>query len=421
MTHIEQMIQDLCPNGVEFKTLGEVCEIRGRIGFRGYTRQDQVSKGEGAISLSPANIKGSKISYDDSTYITWEKYKESPEIMVDNGDVIFCKTASVGKTAYIDELPEKATINPQLVLLKNIKCNSKFLSYYLQTPRIQDVVKQMQGVGSVPNVSQAMLSKLAIPLPPIEIQKKIVECLDKFSALAAELQAELQMRRKQYEYYRTQLLTPHSDCNSADNTDDCNWEWKTLGEIFELRGGYTPSKNKPEFWEEGTIPWFRMEDIRENGRILKDAILHISPIAVKGQGLFEKDSFVLATSATIGEHALLAVDALTNQRFTNLKVRKQYKSVLYTKFIFYYMFKVDEFCKAHTNISGFESVDMDALRKMPFPIPPLSEQIRIADLLDKFEALTTSLSDGIPAEQAAQQKRYEYYRDLLLTFDRKAV
>ena len=180
MTHIEQMIQDLCPNGVEFKTLGEVCEIRGRIGFRGYTRQDQVSKGEGAISLSPANIKGSKISYDDSTYITWEKYKESPEIMVDNGDVIFCKTASVGKTAYIDELPEKATINPQLVLLKNIKCNSKFLSYYLQTPRIQDVVKQMQGVGSVPNVSQAMLSKLAIPLPPIEIQKKIVECLDKF-------------------------------------------------------------------------------------------------------------------------------------------------------------------------------------------------------------------------------------------------
>ena len=239
--------------------------------------------------------------------------------------------------------------------------------------------------------------------------------------LQAELQAELQMRRKQYEYYRTQLLTPHSDCNSADKTDDAQWEWKTLGEIFELRGGYTPSKNKPEFWEAGTIPWFRMEDIRENGRILKDAILHISPIAVKGQGLFEKDSFVLATSATIGEHALLAVDALTNQRFTNLKVRKQYKSVLYTKFIFYYMFKVDEFCKAHTNISGFESVDMDALRKMPFPIPPLSEQIRIADLLDKFEALTTSLSDGIPAEQAAQQKRYEYYRDLLLTFDRKAV
>lgn len=95
-----------------------------------------------------------------------------------------------------------------------------------------------------------------------------------------------------------------------------------MGEIFEMRNGYTPSKSNNSFWDNGTIPWFRMEDIRENGRILSDAIQHITPEAVKGKGLFEANTFILATTATIGEHALIIADSLANQRFTNLKVRK---------------------------------------------------------------------------------------------------
>lgn len=396
MTHIEQMIQDMCPHGVEFKMLGEVATLsRGKVYSKEYLRDNA---GEYPVYSSQTANNGElgRINtYDyDGKYLTWTTdgayagtvFRREGRFSITN---VCGLISNVDKTLSID-----------------------FLYYWLNKVAKGYVY---QGMGN-PKLMSNVMETIEIPLPPIEIQQKIVECLDKFSALAAELQAELQARRKQYEFYRTQLLTPPQNISSDNSTDERNWKWKTLGEIFELRGGYTPSKNNPEFWEEGTIPWFRMEDIRENGRILKDAILHITPIAVKGKGLFEKDSFVLATSATIGEHALLAVDALTNQRFTNLKVREQYKSVLHTKFIFYYMFKVDEFCKAHTNISGFESVDMDALKKMPFPIPPLNEQKRIADLLDKFEALTTSLSDGIPAEQAAQQKRYEYYRDRLLTF-----
>ena len=98
--------------------------------------------------------------------------------------------------------------------------------------------------GSIPALNKSDLDKFPIPLPPLEIQKKIVECLDKFSALAAELQAELQLRRKQYEYYRTQLLTPHSDCNSADNTDDAQWEWKTLGEVCTILRGKRLTKSE---------------------------------------------------------------------------------------------------------------------------------------------------------------------------------
>ncbi|MGL5894484.1 MAG: restriction endonuclease subunit S, partial [Bacteroidales bacterium] len=79
-------------------------------------------------------------------------------------------------------------------------------------------------------------------------------------------------------------------------------EWKTLGEVFETRNGYTPSKANKDFWEDGTIPWFRMEDLRLNGNILGDAIQHITPKAIKGKGLFESNSIILATTATIGEH-----------------------------------------------------------------------------------------------------------------------
>lgn len=193
-------------------------------------------------------------------------------------------------------------------------------------------------------------------------------------------------------------------------------EFKPLGEVFEMRNGYTPSKNESSFWEDGTIPWFRMEDIRENGRILSDSIQHITPAAVKGKGLFEANTFILATTATIGEHALIIADSLANQRFTNLKVRKSLSNLLETKFVFYYMFIVDEFCKNNTNVSGFASVDMGKLKRMPFPIPPLEVQEEIVRILDRFADYAAELQ----AELQARKEQYEYYRNLLLTFNPSA-
>ena len=207
MNEIDKLIQELCPDGVEYKKLGEVCEIKGRIGFRGYTRKDLVNDGDGAISLSPSNIVKGNLKFDKCTYISWDKYNESPEIMASIGDIVFTKTASVGKTALIKELPKETTINPQLVLLKEIKCNSAFLSYYLQDELFQNEVRKITGIGSVPNVPQSSLSSIPIPVPPLPIQEKIVEVLDKFTKLEAELEAELEARRKQYEYYRDKLLT----------------------------------------------------------------------------------------------------------------------------------------------------------------------------------------------------------------------
>ena len=198
-------------------------------------------------------------------------------------------------------------------------------------------------------ISNFCNKRIPIPCPDnpkrsLEIQQTLVGILDKFTTL----EAELDCRKRQYEYYRNQLLsfdtlTRGQKLNSVS--------WLTLGEVFETRNGYTPSKANAAFWENGTIPWFRMEDIRANGGVLKDSIQHITPQAIKGKGLFMADSIIMATTATIGEHALILSNALANQQFTNFRVRNSIEDKLLTKFVYYYFFIIDEWCKQNVNVS----------------------------------------------------------------------
>ena len=190
-------------------------------------------------------------------------------------------------------------------------------------------------------------------------------------------------------------------------------EFMRMDEVFEMRNGYTPSKANDRYWNNGTIPWFRMEDIRQNGRILSDSIQHITKEAVKGGRLFHANSFIIATTATIGEHALVIADSLANQQFTNLTIRKSLVEQILVKYLFYYLFVVGEWCKNNTNISGFASVDMSKFKKLEIPIPPLEVQNEIVRILDTFTSHTAELQ----AELQARKEQYEYYRNKLLTFD----
>ena len=162
--------------------------------------------------------------------------------------------------------------------------------------------------------------------------------------------------------------------------NDGKWNSDTMENIFEIRNGYTPSKSNSEYWEGGTIPWFRMEDIRTNGHILSDSIQHVTPLGVKGSGLFPAYSIIVATTATIGEHALIIVDSLANQQFTFLTKRKSFEDKLDMLYFHYFMFIIDEWCKKNTNAGGLLSVNMDSFKKLTIPYPPrLSEQRKIAE------------------------------------------
>ena len=201
-------------------------------------------------------------------------------------------------------------------------------------------------------------------------------------------------------------------------------EWLPLSKVFNLRNGYTPSKTKKEFWANGDIPWFRMDDIRENGRILGNSLQKISSCAVKGGKLFPENSILISTSATIGEHALITVPHLANQRFTCLALKESYADCFDIKFLFYYCFSLAEWCRKNTTMSSFASVDMDGFKKFLIPRPcpdnpekSLAIQSEIVRILDKFTALTAELT----AELNMRKKQYNYYRDQLLSFNTEDV
>lgn len=200
------------------------------------------------------------------------------------------------------------------------------------------------------------------------------------------------MADKQIEKYLPKLRFPQFK-------DEGEWETYTLEELFEIKNGYTPSKSNPIFWEGGTIPWFRMEDIRQNGHILSDSIQHITPEAVKGTGLFPAYSIIVATTATIGEHALIIADSLANQRFTVLSKRKSHDKQIDMMYFHQYMFIIDEWCKKNTNSGGLLSVNMPAFKQLVIPLPSIEEQKAISSLL-------TSLDECI----ASSKKKLEHLK-----------
>lgn len=194
-------------------------------------------------------------------------------------------------------------------------------------------------------------------------------------------------------------------------------EYKELEEIFTLKNGYTPSTSNSDYWANACIPWFRMEDIRINGNILSESIQKINVSAVKGGRLFPANSILIATSATIGDHALIMVPHLSNQRFTSLSLKAEFTEFLHMKFIFYYCFLLGEWCKKNTTTSSFASVDMSAFKKFSIPIPPLQVQEEIVRILDQFTALEAELE----AELEARTRQYEHYRNQLLSFEGEEV
>lgn len=192
------------PEGWEVKKLKHVCKAFGRIGFRGYSTTDLVDEDEGCITLSPSNMRGGRMQYDKCTYLSWEKYEESPEIKIFDGDILFVKTGSTyGKCSLVENLPIEATINPQLLVFKEFQCSNKYLINVLLTNLIKYQVEISVIGGTIPTISQSKIMNYIFPCPPREEQEKIVQFIDETIApiddviKAIEKQISLLQERKQ--------------------------------------------------------------------------------------------------------------------------------------------------------------------------------------------------------------------------------
>ena len=241
-------------------SLNDISTIYGRIGFRGYTVADIVEKGEGAIALSPTNIDSNCLTYEkDNTYISTYKYEESPEIKIFAGDIIFVKTGStVGKVAFVDNIIDRTTLNPQLVVLKQVKCNPYFLYLLMAAPCFQKHIKRITVGGAVPTLSQNEMGRIGITLPPnaeqdrisalfkllnyrIETQKKIIEDLKKLKdAIRAKLFRHIESTCSVYDEIRNMLDYEQPSeylVNSTEYSDNYQTPVLTANKAFIL--GYT--------------------------------------------------------------------------------------------------------------------------------------------------------------------------------------
>ncbi len=406
MMRLEQL---LAGSPVEWRTLGEVGTFYG--GLSGKTRKDFA---HGSAAYIPyRNIFGNP-ELDPCWLETVDVADSERQHAVQYGDVLFTASSETADEVGMSSVVTTRFARPVYLnsfsfgfrFHAGVKILPAFSKHLFRGQALRRVIVKTANGTIRYNVSRARFRNIMIPLPSLAMQTEIVRILDAFTKLEAELEAELEGRMKQYAYYMDQLLSFGED----------EVEWCRLEDVFELRGGYTPLKSNRDFWDGGTIPWYRMEDIRANGRILHDAIQHVTPRAVKGRGLFEANSIIMATTATIGEHALLTADSLANQQFTNFKIRGSLKSHLSPRFAYYYFYVLGAWCRRNVHVGAFPSVKMESLRAQPFPIPPLARQAEIVCVLDRLHALSHSLMDGLPAELRARRKQYEHYRERLLTF-----
>ena len=374
--HIEQLIHDLCPSGVPYKTLGEVCAILDSM--RKPVSKELRSKGRYPYYGANGILDYVNDYIFDGTYL----------LVGEDGSVI-----KKDKSPVLQWATGKFWVNNHAHVLVEIKREAKlrYLYYILSTADVSGIVR-----GTPPKINQQNLKQIQIPLPPLPIQEEIVRILDTFTELITNIDTEIQKQQCELDLCRKQIF------------HQLNCKYEQLSSIFDMRGGYTPSTKNSEYWTDNTgYSWYTMDDIRKNGRKLGNSIRHITEKAVKGKGLFPKGTIVFATSATIGEHAILMNPALTNQRFTAIIPKKD---DVYMMFYYHYAFIIDEWCLQHIKRGGFNSVDMDGFAKLPIPLPPLSEQRAIAEKLDTFEVLITNLK----TERGLRQMQYEYYREKLI-------
>lgn len=401
MTKLEQLIKELCPNGVKYVAIKDYfTRLKGTPITAG--KMKEIDSPDGEIRI----FAGGK------TVINAHE-KDIPNANITRVPAVLVQSRGVIDFIYYEK--PFTFKNEMWAYTAENKITVKYLYYFLQN-NTQHFRDSASGMGSLPQISLHVTEDFKIPVPPLEVQAEIVKILDEYStsvtALQQELEKELTARKKQYEYYRDFLLD--FDVHEG-GTNEC--EWRTIKEIFDIRNGYTPSKSNVEYWENGIIPWFRMDDIRENGRILSNSIQHIARKGVKKSGIFPANSLIMSTTATIGEHALIKTNFVCNQQITCFSLKQEYSSKINIKFVFYLFFNFGEWCRNNVNNGGgLPIINTAKLSTYKIPIPTIEKQKRIVSILDRFDKLCNDISEGLPAEIEARRKQYEYYRDELLSF-----
>lgn len=398
MKNLETLIQELCPDGVEFVKLGDVCKSLSKGTLK---TTDLVEQGEFPVINSGRELYGYYNQYNnEGNAITVAARGEYA------GFITYMKNPFwAGGLCY----PYR-TINENLMV-------TKFLFYVLKKEEKKNMEKLVVR-GSIPALNKSSFDRVEIPLPPIEVQTEIVHILDKLTSLEAELEAEQEAeqdcRKRQYEYYRDKLL-------SFDNVGDQEVEWKKMSEV----GTFIRGKRfvRTDIVEEG-VPCIHYGDIYTYyGLTATKAKTYLKPEKAEKMKFASKNDVVIVGAGENNMDIGVGVAWLSDEEVAIHDACYIFKSKMNPRFVSHYL----RGSNYHLQIKKYVcegkicSISSKSIGRSLIPVPSLSEQERIANILDRFEALSTSLQSGLPAEIAARRQQYEHYRDKLLTFKRKGA
>jgi type I restriction enzyme S subunit len=410
MNTIKQLIDKYCPDGVEYKKLGEIGSFYS--GLSGKSKDD--FKDGNAMFITYMNV----YSNPSTNLDVIERVKigqGEKQNKIEKGDILFTGSSETpdecGMSSVVtDDITSEYYLNS---FCFGFRLNNKdtfepnFLKHLFRDRKMRaQIARTANGVTRY-NVSKKLFARIIIPVPPLPVQREIVRILDSFTSLEAELEAELEARRKQYEYYRDQLLSFKHLSGGGRN----EVEWKTLGEIGEVCMCKRIMKNQTN--AEGCIPFYKI------GTFGKKADAFISEELYeeyKQKYSFPRKGEVLISAAgTIGRAVIYDGEPAYFQD-SNIVWIANDESLVLNKYLYYFYSVADWRLEGGT----IKRLYNNNLKAVKIPLPSLSTQRRIVSILDRFESLVNDITTGLPAEIAARHQQYEYYRDQLLSFKRKS-
>ncbi|HEM5503899.1 restriction endonuclease subunit S [Streptococcus suis] len=374
MNHIEKMLQDYCPNGVEWKELGEVCVVN-----KGKQLNKTFLVDDGQY---PAYNGGKTYSGRTDSYNVTEN-----TVIISQGG------ASAG---FVNFVTTKFWANAHCYyLLPDItRVNNRYLYHFLKMK--QSYLMDFQHGAGIPALKSDKITKMPLPLPPLKIQEEIVQILDKFTEYVTELTAELTLRQKQYNYFRDYLLNFDSDSSGGANNKVYQVEWKTLGDIAKLKNG--------KDWKSlsvGDVPVYGSGGAM--GEFVSEYAYNKPTVLIPRKGSISNLFYL--------EKPFWNVDTIY---YTEID-----ESQVVPRYLYYYLTTIDLESMA-TNPTR-PSLTQAILDKIPIPVPSLPIQQRIVQVFDNFDAVCNDLNIGLPKEIELRQKQYEYFREKLLTFTAEGV
>ena len=386
MSKLDELIKELCPNGVEYKRIDKICTIsRGRVMSKEYIKDNE---GIYPVYSSQTENDGElgKIStYDyEGEYLTWTTDGANA------GSVFYRK----GKFS-ITNVCGLLKVNKDNILPRYL-----YHSLKIETPKYVN-----KGMGN-PKLMSNVMATIRLAVPPLEVQREIVRILDSFTLLTAELTAELTARKKQYEYYRDELLKPNKTIPLV-----------TLKEI--ATSIYRGSGIKREQITESGIPCVRYGEIYTTYNTWFDkCVSHTQEECISNPKYFEHGDILFAITGESVEDIAKSIAYVGNEKCMaggDIVVMKHQQNPRYLSHVLNTSFAREQKSKGKVKSKVVHS-NVPSIEQIKIPLPSLEVQKRYADVLDNFEQICNDLNIGLPAEIEARKKQYEYYRDLLLTF-----